>query len=95
MGYETAKAWGFPESLCLPILHHHTPELYEADNAEVKTTISAIYLSDILTKILFTDTPEVYHKLFRKKATSLLKLKNTAIETILNNLHTELKAAAS
>ncbi len=95
MGYETAKAWGFPESLCLPILHHHTPESYEGDNPEAKTTISAIYLSDILTKILFTDTPEVYHKLFRKKATSLLKLKNSAIENILNNLHTELKAAAS
>jgi len=95
MGYEIAKSWGFPESLCTPILHHHDPKSYEGDNKETYITIAAIHLSDILTHILYSDSPETYHKLFRKRATSLLKLSNDKIENILDNLHTEIEAAAS
>ena len=95
MGYETAKAWGFPESLCLPILYHHTPEEYSGDNKQIQTTIFAIYLSDILTKLLYSDSPEIYHKKFRKQASSLLNLNNLQIDEILNHIHTEIKEASS
>lgn len=95
MGYEVAKAWGFPESLCLPILYHHSPQEYPGKNKEIQTTISAIYLSDILTQLLYSETPETHHKNFRKQANALLKLSNEAVESILSNIHTEIKKASS
>lgn len=95
MGYEVAKAWGFPERLCLPILYHHSPQEYPDKNKQIQTTISAIYLSDILTQILYSETPEIHHKNFRKQASTLLKLNNEVIESILNKIHTEIKSASS
>ncbi len=94
MGYEIAKSWGFPETLCTPIFYHHDPKAYKGNDKQTKITIAAIHLSDILTRILFSSSPEKYHKLFRKKAASLLGLSNEKIEGILNNLHSEIQTAA-
>jgi diguanylate cyclase (GGDEF)-like protein len=95
IGYEVAKSWGFPEVLLLPILFHHDPSQYTGQNHKIKTTISAIYLSDILINILCSHTPEECHKQFRKEAKNLLGLSSADINSILSDLHLQVDQAAA
>ncbi|MGL1932870.1 MAG: GGDEF domain-containing protein [Desulfotalea sp.] len=95
LGYEVASSWGFPTTLCEPILHHHKPNSYEGNHKDTKQTIAALYLSGVLCQIFYSDRPEMYHKKFRTQAASLLKLKQSDIKYILENLHTEIINAGS
>lgn len=93
IGYEVAKHWGFPATLLLPLIHHHDPDGYTGDDKKIIQTINAVYLSDLLTNILYSEDPETFHKDFRKQAKSLLSLKNEHIETILSHFHTQVEQA--
>ena len=95
IGYEVAKSWGFPEVLLLPLLFHHDPQQYLGQDLKIKMTTNAVYLSDILTKILSSHTPEEYHKQFRKEAKKLLGLNNDDINSILSELHNQVDQAAA
>jgi len=93
VGYEVAKSWGFPDVLLLPILYHHEPMAYSGNDQKIISTNKAVYLSDLLTNILFSDQPEEYHKQFRKEAKSLLGLTPEDIESILTDLHSKVEEA--
>lgn len=93
VGYEVAKSWGFPDVLLLPILYGHDPVSYTGREQKIAQTIKAVYLSDLLTNILFSDQPEEYHKQFRKEAKSLLNLTPDDIEAILTDLHFKVEQA--
>lgn len=93
IGYEVAKYWGFPEVLLLPINHHHSPEAYTGNNKKIRQTIQAVFLSDLLTNILYSESPEKYHKIFRDEARKLLHLNNDDIESILSELHLQVEQA--
>ncbi len=95
LGYEVAKKWGFPPSLLLPILYHHAPEGYTEKDAKVKQTTYAVYLSDLLMGILYSDTPDVFYKKFKKDAKKLLSLSNEQIDEILSEVHSQVDQAAS
>ncbi len=85
-GYEVANHWSFPESLLLPINYHHDPRAYKGGNKKHLQNIRAVYLSDLLTHIFYSDTPESYHKQFRTEAKELLGLKVLGINTILKQI---------
>lgn len=93
IGYSVAKHWGFPQTLLLPMIHHHDPEGYTGDNVKIRQTIQAVYLSDLLTNILFSDSPETFHKTFREAARKMLNLSNEEIESILSELHLQVEQA--
>lgn len=93
IGFEVAKEWGFPEVLLLPIIHHHSPDNYTGDNKKVHQTIKAVYLSNHLTNILFSDNPQDHYKAFQKEAKKLLKLSPEAIESILDEIHSQVDQA--
>ena len=93
VGFEVAKNWGFPEVLLFPIMYHHSPKNYEGKDTKIRQTVNAVYLSDILSHILYSDKPEDYHKMFRKDARKLLKLTPDAIEEILNDIHNQVEMA--
>lgn len=95
VGTHVAKSWGFPESLLVPIQYHHEPEKYSGGNPAIRSTIRAVYLSDLLVNILFSDKPESYHKRFQKEAGKLLGLTGEAIESILEQFHIRVKEAAT
>jgi diguanylate cyclase (GGDEF)-like protein len=95
VGTHVAKNWGFPEALLAPIEYHHEPEKYSGGNAAIRSTIRAVYLSDLLVNILFSDKPESYHKRFQKEAAKLLGLTGEAIESILEQFHIRVKEAAT
>jgi len=95
VGTEVARSWGFPEVLLIPIQHHHNPNEYTGKNANIRSTICAVYLSDLLVNILFSDKPELYHKQFRKEALKLLGLTPENIENILDQAHTRVKEAGT
>ncbi len=89
IGAAVASHWGFPEILTLSIKYHYTPKAYKGTDKQLQQTISAVYLSDLLASILFSqDNPQGFHKQFRLQASRLLKLKPEHIENILNNIHT-------
>jgi diguanylate cyclase (GGDEF)-like protein len=93
IGYEVAKNWGFPEILLLPILHHHTPLGYTGGDKKLETSCKAVYLSDLLVAILYSDKPEEFHSRFRKEAKKLLGFSNEDIEHILSEIHTQVDRA--
>jgi diguanylate cyclase (GGDEF)-like protein len=93
-GYEAAKAWGFPDSLLLPIKYAHVPEEYDGQDTNLELNIRAIYLAQLLTRIYYSQKPEQYHKLFRKKAKKLLSLNPLVINTILRQLDREIDKSA-
>lgn len=95
VGTEVARNWGFPDVLVLPILYHHHPEGYTGKNAIINQTIRAVYLSDLLVNILFSEKPEKYHQDFRTQAKKLLRLKPDDIEKILEQVHIKVKEAGS
>ena len=55
----------------------------------------AVYLSDLLMNILFSDKPEVYHQQFRREAAKLLGLTAEDIESILDQAHIKVKEAGT
>ncbi len=93
IGYEVAKSWGFPEVLLLPILYHHDPGQYKGQDKKIETTIKALYLSDLLVSILYSDKPQEFHKRFRKEAKKLLGLNDKNVEHIFNEVHTQVDDA--
>ncbi len=93
VGAAVAQNWGFPEVLLIPIQYHHHPDRYTGNNPNVRATVCAVYLSDLLVNILFSDKPEVFHKRFRKEAGKLLGLTPESIEAILDQVHTKVKEA--
>ncbi|MBE0585214.1 MAG: GGDEF domain-containing protein [Desulfofustis sp.] len=87
IGYEVAKHWSFPEALLQPLRYHHHPADYQGKDRTITATVNAVYLSDLLINILFSNKPEDYHKQFRKEAKKLLGLSNEDIEDILEKVH--------
>ncbi|MFT4518791.1 MAG: two-component system cell cycle response regulator [Halioglobus sp.] len=88
VGYEVAVHWGFPLSISLPILHHHDPLGYTGSDGEINFANRAIYLSDLLVKIFYSETPEAYYRQFQVEAEQLLKLNANGIDAILQGAHT-------
>ena len=64
-----------------------TPASYDGDDKNILTTIKAVYLSDLLIGILYSEKPDHYHKLFRKESKKLLGFSNDDIENVLDQLH--------
>lgn len=95
VGTEVARNWGFPDILIQPILYHHSPQDYKGNDKRIKTTIHAVYLSDLLVNILLSEKPEKYHQQFRKEATKLLSLSPDEIESILEHVHIKFKEAGT
>jgi two-component system cell cycle response regulator len=94
VGYEVAEHWNFPASITLPILHHHKPREYTGNDIGIGLSTKAVYLSDLLVKIHYSDQPNKYHRLFRSEAKKLLGLKSIDIDRILQDTHIEIEAAA-
>jgi two-component system cell cycle response regulator len=91
IGHEVAKHWGIPSSLTLPMLYHHNPEKFVGGDKNLVVTTKAIYLSDILLNILYSDNPQNYHRQFTEQAKKLLSLKADDIEFVLGRAHIEVE----
>ena len=94
VGYELTRRWAFPDLLSLPVLHHHEPDQYPGDDPALAQAIQVVYLSDLLTQILYSETPESYHEAFRKESKRLLGLEVLCINTILQEIHNQINATA-
>lgn len=94
IGYEVVKHWNFPLSISLPILHHHDPLEYVGNDNRIKLYTRAIYLSNVLLNIFYSDCPEAYHAQFRLEAEQMLGLRTKHVEKILREAHTEMDQAA-
>lgn len=95
VGYEVAKHWGFPLSISLPILHHHDPMGYAGNEGEINLSTRAIYLSEILMNIFYSDKPEEYYCQFQAEAAQLFSMKPKCIEAILEDAHLQLEDGAA
>lgn len=87
IGFEVARSWGFPNVLLQPIIYHHDPSQYAGEDRNIRATVKAVYLSDVLINILFSKKPEAFHRQFRKQAKKLLGLSSQHIENILQEVH--------
>ncbi|PLW68409.1 sensor domain-containing diguanylate cyclase [Pseudohalioglobus lutimaris] len=94
VGYEVSHYWSFPPALSLPILYHHRPEECQSGDAEIRHYTSALYLSDLLVNILYSEKPQEYHRRFSAEARRIFKFTPDQVEIILDNAHSNLDIAA-
>ncbi len=94
IGSEVFKAWQFPEILWRPIRFHHQPGDDKDAGQDLKRRTTAIYLAGMLVNILESSRPDLLIKSFRTRAKAILKLSETDIDHIFENVHLEVNAAA-
>lgn len=94
IGYSVGTHWNFPQSILVPILHHHDPLKYSGEDKLLGLSAKSIYLADLLSNIIYSDKPEEYHRRFRHEAQKLLGFKSECINDILDQAHLEFDQAA-
>lgn len=94
IGYEVSHYWSFPSALSLPILYHHRPDEAQSSDAEIQNYSRALYLSDLLVNILYSEEPQEYHRRFSTEARRIFKFTPDQVEGILENAHLDLDLAA-
>lgn len=95
VGYEVTRNWGFPTELLIPIQYHHNPGSYKGNDNKLRIATNVVYLSGIITNILFSNKPQVYHQLFLAKSREILGFGNKVTDRILKNVHSEIVEVAS
>ncbi|WP_305045634.1 sensor domain-containing diguanylate cyclase [Geoalkalibacter sp.] len=94
IGGMITKHWNFPDNLCLPIMHHHGPEVYEGRDPERRQVIQTVYLAGLVSQILHARQPVVFADRFRREAAGTLGLDSQTIDRILETLSDEVSKAA-
>ncbi len=94
IGGEAVKQWNFPDSLAIPIAHHHDPDSYGGGDEDIKTEIGVVHLASLLASIMYSGNPIDYHTPFRSRAKKMFKLDNQTIDNILEQAHIEVSKAA-
>ncbi len=94
IGGEAAKLWNFPESLTIPIIHHHNPDDYTGNDTDIKTKIQVVYLAALLANIMYSGNPIDYHAPFREYAQKMFNLDTGNIDEILEKANVEVAEAA-
>jgi len=95
IGYEVTKNWGFPSLLLTAIQYHHCPEGYKGNDKKLQLTVDVVYLSGIITNILFSSNPQKYHQKFLNESKALLNFNDEIIDKILKNVVSEITQTAS
>lgn len=95
IGYEVAKYWGFPTVLLTPIQYHHYPEGYKGNHKKLKHAVDVVYLSGIITNILYSNKPLKYHQIFLNESKIMLGFKDEIIDKILGLVVSEITQTAS
>ncbi|MBM4056541.1 MAG: GGDEF domain-containing protein [Planctomycetes bacterium] len=83
IGYEVAKSWGFPAQLLTPIQYHHCPEGYKGSDKNLRLTVGVVYLSGIITNILYSKNPRKYHEKFLSESKVMFNFDDEIIDKIL------------
>lgn len=94
IGYEIAKNWNFPNILLTTIQYHHRPEGYKGDDKKLRIIVNVIYLSGLITNILYSAKPLKYHQLFRNESEAILGFDDTIIDRILERITSEIMETA-
>ena len=95
IGYEVTKNWGFPAQLLTPIQYHHCPEGYKGNDKLLKSVVDIVYLSGIITSILYSNNPQKYHQKFLGESKTMLNFDDEIIDKILKLVVSETTQTAS
>ncbi|MCR4321608.1 MAG: GGDEF domain-containing protein, partial [Candidatus Brocadiaceae bacterium] len=95
IGYEVTKKWGFPALLSTPIRYHHCPEGYKDDDKKLTLAVDVVYLSGIITSILYSNNPQKYHQKFLSASKTMLNFDDEIIDKILKLVVSETTQTAS
>ena len=94
IGYEVAKKWGFPQELLIPILYHHRPQTYKDNDNKLKLAVNVVYLSGIVTNILYSNKPQKYHQKFLDESQAMFGFNDKIYGRILDHIVAEINQAA-
>ncbi len=95
IGYAVGKNWGFPSVLLTPLQYHHCPQDYKGNDKRLQLTVNVVYLSGIITNILYSQKPLEYHQKFVNESKVMLDFGDKVIDKILNCVDSEIKQTAS
>lgn len=89
IGYEVTKKWGFPDLLSTPIRYHHCPEDYKGNDKQLYIAVNIMYLSGIITRILYSNNPQEYHQKFLGESKAILHFNDEVVDRILKQVVSE------
>src|SRR3990167_5893062 len=95
IGYEVAKNWGFPDQLLTSIQYHHCPEGYKGSDKNLRLIVGVVYLSGIITSILYSNNPQKYHQEFLSASKTMLNFDDEIVDKILKLVVSETTQTAS
>src|SRR3989304_971575 len=95
IGYAVTKSWGFPAQLLTPIQYHHCPEGYKGNDKKLQLAVNVVYLSGIITNILYSNNPQKYHQKFLSESKAMLNFDDEIIDKILKLVVSETTQTAS
>ena len=95
IGYEVTKKWGFPAQLLTPIQYHHCPEGYKGNDKKLKLAVDVVYLSGIITSMLYSNNPQKYHQKFLSASKTMLNFDDEIVDKILKLIVSETTQTAS
>ena len=94
VGYEVTKNWGFPAVLTDTIQYHHYPEGYKFNDKKIKLAVAVVYLSGIVTNIIYSKDPQKYHQKFIADSKTMLCFADKIIDKILALVVSEIAQTA-
>lgn len=95
IGYEVTKNWGFPDLLLTPIQYHHCPEGYKGNDKKLRLAVDVVYLSGIITSMLYSNNPQKYHQEFLSASKTMLNFDDEIVDKILKLVVSETTQTAS
>ena len=86
---------GVSAQLLTPIQYHHCPEGYKGSDKNLRLTVGVVYLSGIITNILYSNNPQKYHQKFLSESKAMLNFDGEIIDKILKLVVSETTQTAS
>ncbi len=93
-GAKVIQRWGLPESLVVPVAYHHDPEKYPGKKKELALSTRVVYLSSLLSRMFYAERPDLLRKTFRSRAVKLLNLGERTLDTIEEEIHSQVNETA-
>jgi len=94
VGFEVFSLWKMPKVLALSILYHHEPEKVQSDDKRVNTLTRIIYLSDLVSRVLYErDTGSNLNKL-KMEYKSIFGISGSDIDEIMEKVTREVETVA-
>ncbi len=94
VGARVLEHWGLPPTLVSPVSCHHDPVGCAGADRNLVVTSQVVYLSALLSRMFYSERPDLLRKTFRSQALRLLRLSDRTLDLIEAQIQSEVNETA-